>query len=394
MSNFVLRVIVVLLAGTCLANADSWLPPSVETFTSADGRARVVITPRPIGGALSYFEDKVAGKEPAGQRPGNPQTHPTATLEQRASGRWTKTWTVPLVNDVGPTHALLADGGRYLVTFDNWHAVGHGEDVVVIYGGDGKLIRKFALKDFLAQNHIALLPGSVSSLWWGGEHALSRDGETLVLRVIQPSEEPDHAGKAMTAPVRIRLSDGHVLPKEGKDWERTQAVIDALDARRKVRWQQARALRASPLRLPTDPQDEDAWTAYAVELRERLSDATGHRHAGSAVSREELKEGPGEHFSTFEYLLDGFADKQMRAGDHFLFVAPDSQSLADALSRHLSNMKQGALEGATITIVGTPGQAAAIRNAATRSGARIVLVDESEPYPAGSLPEAMPAWFQ
>ena len=69
MSNFVLRVIVVLLAGTCLANADSWLPPSVETFTSADGRARVVITPRPIGGALPYFEDKVAGKEPAGQRP-------------------------------------------------------------------------------------------------------------------------------------------------------------------------------------------------------------------------------------------------------------------------------------------------------------------------------------
>lgn len=395
MSTFVLRFLALLLVGMGTASADSWMPPKVQTYASPDGRTRVVVTPRPLDGALPFFEDKVAGKEPAGQQTGNPQLHPTATLQRRTGRDWETSWTVPLVNDVAPVETLLANEGRYLVTFDNWHSVGHGVDAIVIYGRDGALIRKLALADVLSSDHIALLSRSVSSLYWSGTHALSRDGETLIVRVIEPVEESDFTDDPKTAPIRVRLSDGFIFPKEGREWVRTQAAIDALTAKRFTRWQLARAVRASPLRAPADREDEDAWRAYAVELRERLNDATGQRHAGNLVPKDQLASDGGAGTDMFELVLGDFGDAQSGMGDHFMFVAQDSRLLADALSRFLAAKERGSLTGATIAIVGTPGQKAArLRDAATHVGAKIMLVDESVPYPAGSLPEAVPEWFQ
>ena len=139
-----------LLLSCGTASADSWAPPSERQYVSADGAARVTITPRALAGALPYFKDKVSGKELAGQREGSAQTPAMAVLEVRdPDGHWLTAWKRPLVNDVGPVRALVANGGHYLVTFDNWHAVGVGDSVVVIYDAQGGLVRKMALSDFL-----------------------------------------------------------------------------------------------------------------------------------------------------------------------------------------------------------------------------------------------------
>lgn len=382
-----------MLAIAAPAYADSWLPPEVETYTSADGHARVTIVPRPLDGAFPYFRDKAAGKEPAGQAANSDQTRPMARLELQEAGGWRTVWTEPLVNDVAPVKALVANGGRYLVTFDNWHMVGVGDDVVVIYDAQGKLVRKFGLDDLLPPSYIPLLPRSVSSLWWSGEHALAEEGDTLILRVLEPGERKLGEEKPKTVPVRIRLSDAQVLPLEGPDWARTRKVVEAMNAERKAKWEEARALRARPLPVP-EGDDPDAWRSYLVELRDRLSDASGHGYRGDVVSPEELQGDDDSEFGTIVYLLGGYAGDNPYRADHFIFVAPDSQALAEALIRRLSGMESGALQGATIAFVGTPEQGRQVRAAATDSGAVVELIDKAIPYPAGTLPEEPPEWFQ
>ena len=115
------------------AHADSWAPPEIEAYVSADRRARLTVTPRDVDGPFRYFEDKVRGREPAGQRPDSARTQATGGLElRRQDGRWNLLWERPLLNEAAPVPALVSNDGAYVVTFDNWGSVGVGSNVVVI----------------------------------------------------------------------------------------------------------------------------------------------------------------------------------------------------------------------------------------------------------------------
>jgi hypothetical protein len=161
--------------------------PRQETYLSSDGKLRFTVTPGPIEGSLSGFEGEAGANAPRVQA-GN-EAHAEGRLEQLdATGHWTRRWERALVNKVAPVQALVDDSGRYVVTFDNWHAVGFGNDVVVIYGADGRLIRSLALSDIVSSEHERLLPRSVSSIWWRGKHRI--DGERLVLQVVKPDDKP------------------------------------------------------------------------------------------------------------------------------------------------------------------------------------------------------------
>jgi hypothetical protein len=63
----------------------------------------------------------------------------------------------------GTTRRTLAPPLNYVVTLDNWHEVGRGDNVVAIYGPDGKLVRQLALSDFLTQQQ---LPGRLRVDSW------------------------------------------------------------------------------------------------------------------------------------------------------------------------------------------------------------------------------------
>lgn len=379
-------------AGTL--HADSWLPPKVETYTSSDGRARVVIFPRPLDGALSYFSDKVDGREPAGQLPESQQLTPLARLERLEGRRWREVWTVPLVNDVSPVSALVANDGQHLVTFDNWHSAGFGSDVVVIYDGEGNLVRKMGLTDFLPESYVQVLPSTVSSLWWAGsDHSLVEDDGVLVLQVLVPSEKRLFESDPETVSLRVRLIDGEVLPHEGDGWDRATKRVAALDAKRQQRWQQKRALRSRPL-LPPAGNDYDEWRAYMVELRERLNEATGTRTGGLVLPApgDSGRGVDGERGITI--FLDEYVDARAYATEAYVFVSPSSEALADLLARHLSSKDVDAMKGAVIHFVGTPEQGKRVEVAAVRSGATISLIDKSVPFPPAELPVAAPAWFK
>ena len=219
------------------AHADSWPSPRTKEYFSTDGTIRVIIVPRSLGGKFEYFRDKADGVHPAGQNAGSDIQNPFARLSHRAKdGSWTTLWQQPLVNDVAPVEALIAGNGKYLITFDNWHSMGHGNDAVVVYGARGRLIRKFALIDFLPQAYIDTLPTTVSSIRWSGDHFLMDSDETLVLRVVEPSLRPGNEG-GLTVSVRIRLADGSITPPAGRAWER------ALRKSKKTRAEQEEFIR-------------------------------------------------------------------------------------------------------------------------------------------------------
>ena len=98
------------------ARADSWFPAKRAEYLSPDKAVRLTVLPRELAGNLAYFQDKVDGKEPAGQLPGSPHKQARGILERKGSdGQWRVLWDQPLNHDVAPTRALVVDSARHVV---------------------------------------------------------------------------------------------------------------------------------------------------------------------------------------------------------------------------------------------------------------------------------------
>lgn len=387
-----LGIAALLLLASPAVHADSWLPPRQHQVVSADGRARVTVTPRPLAGALPYFRDKVDGKEPAGQQEGSGQATPVAMLErQDAEGRWQVAWQGPLVNDVAPVGVLVAGSGR-LVTFDNWHSMGYGDDVVVIYDERGKLVRKLALADFLPAGYIASLPRSVSSLYWSAAQALVDAEQTLELQLLAPGTEFEDNDQSTTVPLRIGMADGQPLARQDARWTQALERVAVLEAERRVRWEALRARRAAPLAAPQG-SDTQAWRDYMVELRERLNQALDAAHAGAVLPARGKGKYPDSADAIARMIGSADGDGPGYGITHLLFVSPRPDALARLLADTLRELEPGSLAGVHVSIVGSAAHADTLQPLAARTGASIHLIDQATPYPGQQLPDEMPAWF-
>lgn len=88
----------------------------------------------------------------------------------------------PLLNRVAPERVLVSTNGD-IVTIDNWHQTGVGNDVVVLYRRDGTLVKQYSLEQLLSKEHIATLTHTISSILWGGDHYLDEKSGHIVLMV-------------------------------------------------------------------------------------------------------------------------------------------------------------------------------------------------------------------
>jgi hypothetical protein len=137
-----------------------------------------------------------------------------ALLRLGADKKYHKVWSSRLTNEVAPEHALISNTGRYVVTIDNWCAAGYGDNVVVIYGPGGGLVRKLGLKSVATKEEIDRLDFTDDGAWWGGEHYLVEESNLLVLKVFTggvgraPSEREYRE-------VRISLATGRILSTAG-----------------------------------------------------------------------------------------------------------------------------------------------------------------------------------
>ncbi len=123
-------------------------------------------------------------------------------LKKVGRQQFQKIWENKLVNQISPVKAIVSNNGKYVVTFDNWHAKGWGSDVVVIYGSKGQLIKKFSLKDFTTEEERKNFNRSVSSIHWGGQHRISENNKFVILNLLSGLTNYKR---------KIQLSNGKVI---------------------------------------------------------------------------------------------------------------------------------------------------------------------------------------
>lgn len=380
LARFFVALLLALLAPV-IAHADSWALPEVETYAALDGSARFTVTPRALENQLAYFEDKVGGREPAGQARASSRRRAEGKLELRqADGSWRIAWEGPLVNEVGPVSALVAPGGGHIVTFDNWHSTGMGDNVVVIYDRAGRLVRSLKLDDLLPGFIIDAMPRTVSSIQWSGEHRLSDDGRQLILQVVMPSPRA-WQDEAENFELPIDLATGQSAGVAPPLMARLASGACEVLARNRVGRTRWLAFRREPLLAPAS-SDEREWGDYLQEAFQRLVPAEPERVANTTILRDP---GASNYEASREWLREALRE---RIFEDLAFASPSQRNLAAELVRQASRLRRNGLRGVTIWIVVGSDLWPQLEQALAPSGARLVRIDPIQPIP--QRPERIP----
>jgi hypothetical protein len=355
--------------------ADSWIPAQEKTYTSDDSHWRLTVTPRPIGGALAYFQDKVDNLDNAGGVPGAAD-HAVGRMEQRIGRRWVETWRGPLVNDVAPVSALVSALGQ-TVTFDNWHSMGHGEDAVVIYDVQGKVVRAMGLDDFLPPAYVEALPRTVSSIHWGRGHVVSEDGSELVLRVVVPDEERSGLDARDLVDVRFDMATGEQRPLEGDAWTNALARAERVAAMQQEERRQWQARFVAPLSAPDAGADTKEWHVYLVEAFFRLDP---HWDDGYPAAKVVHAKGSQGHARSVGWLRDALVDDCGQ--DCVVMVAsPSQEALVEALVGIGPEIAPGGLQGGRVYVAVDDGHAEAAHAALAHASPTWIRIDPAHPIP-------------
>jgi TonB family protein len=206
--------------------ADIWVPPGKKTYCSDNKKFCFKVIPKKLTGAVEYFEDKADGKENAGADKRVNENFCKGIFYARDKyGNLRERWKIKLINEVSPVDVLVSNEGDYVVTFDNWHSVGYGNDVIVIYdAADGKLVKNLGLSDFLTDDDIKNLPATSSSIWWRGKHFIENAGKRLVLQVSKGRQDSEKNIEYFQ--VRVDLKTGSVLDEKRDRLPKLQFLIE------------------------------------------------------------------------------------------------------------------------------------------------------------------------
>jgi hypothetical protein len=158
--------------------ADEWVTPEIREVFSPDRQHFVRITPGESWGETWGFKGAKIG------------THAQAAFfrEQPDKG-YRLERTIYMPNPVAPVEVFVSNSGD-LVTLDNWHNEGYGA-VLVLYHGDGKVVKAYRLSDLFSKKEIDSFPMSVSSIWWHkGPTYIRQDQKDFYMGYREP---PSHS---------------------------------------------------------------------------------------------------------------------------------------------------------------------------------------------------------
>jgi hypothetical protein len=353
-----------LLAVPAAAAADSWAMPRQRVYNSGTGQVRLIVTPNRAL-ARHYF------KKAAERRPGG---HAAARLERRDDhGRWRVRWHGRLRNEVMPVTAMVADSGRYFVTFDDWGGIGTGPNVVVVYDGSGRVIRALSILDLLPEPYVRTLPRSFSSIYWSGEHSFSADGETLRLSLALPGESIFPGGYFAHS---VTLATGEPGARSGAEWDRAMAASVAWRAEQRDKEAAYIAFMTEPLAAPRS-SDRAAWDAYLLEAFKRVAPDWQMNNPWKMLVRP-----PGAPPYPGAFSPDPKTIFALRNLPLVMAVAsPEGVALAPALAPFLEGRRQGWLRGIRVYVVADDAAWPGLVRLFAPSEASLIQLDPSEPIP-------------
>lgn len=380
--KLVVAMMVAWMATPC--NADSWNIPSETTVTSSNGTWRLVIVPRPLSSQLAYFEDKSEGSSGTGDKQADAGSA-SARMQQFVQGRWKEVWKGPLLNDVAPVDALVSDEGR-VITFDNWHSMGYGDDTIVVYDPAGRVACQRGLDDLLPIVYVDHLPRSVSSRRWRGEVSLDPDSRHARVPVALPFVRLDTEEDAPTrtaddmVTLGIDLQTCAIDPPEHDAWKK--AFARALVAQEQSRAQAARDrdIFRNPLVAPVvdDPAD---WLRYLARALERITEsADAHLEGDDIVWLDD---------ATSIHLAERLSEACDRSRA-VIVGATSSHVLLEVTAKASADIPDGGLASMPLLVVADAPTFASAEQLLGHTGARIVHVDPSVPVPQSATNLA---WF-
>jgi len=312
---------------------------------------------------------------------------PSGTFEQRSDdGGWRRVWARPLVNLHAPVSAIVADAGDFVVTFDNWHSLGHGDDVVVVYGAQGAVVASLALDDFLPSDILQALPRSSSSIWWGGDHRFTDAGDAVMLEVAVPEVRGIPRAERHFR-VRLDVATGKTTVVRDMDWIHAKAAAGRIIA---MKAEQRQAFEA-PLVAPA-VNSRRTWQAYAREAHARLDPAWPPSDHELLVLRMPPDADYMGDVRSIRGMLGFSRQAGWRASDGrrrswreaptaFVFASPATGVLADALVKEAATLRFGALAGWRVYVTCEPRDHGRLRFALARLGAEFVPAGPDQAIP-------------
>lgn len=347
--------------------ADSWALPETTIYRSTDGRARIVVTPRDLENQLAYFEDSVREQAQPGQRePGRSVAR--ARVERWRAGRWHRVWDRAIPNGVAPVEAIVRGDARYAATFDDWHGMGYGPNVIVLYGPDGKIVRRMTLSDILPAFYVESMSHSVSSIDWRDAPRFSGDGTHILLPIAIPRE--DNGARSETVDMAVAVADGAVSFPDPARWR--AARNEGCRVYRANRAGEA-ALRAefiAPLRRPS-ANDELGWHNY-------LHEAIARRFGDGPSQWTTVLRFPGaaDYAVSEQWVRERLSDPSM--GDAAIATLSEPNLVA-VLRRIVPTVAPGTQKGRTLYIAVSARYWAQVKAALRPLGATLVQFDPDIP---------------
>lgn len=158
-------VIYLVLNLSFTTTADTWAPPKTKDYFSENNKFFVRIVPKKI--PEKYNQWKNAKPE---DKKYFTKTDTTIIPCHGIMYKLTLTgdsviWRKELVNEIAPVNVFVSNSASYILTFDNWYSMGHGENVMVQYDNNGDLVKSYKLED-ISPFPIENYPMSISSIWW------------------------------------------------------------------------------------------------------------------------------------------------------------------------------------------------------------------------------------
>jgi hypothetical protein len=281
---------------------------------------------------------------------------------------------------VAPIDVLVANGGRGVVTFDNWHSMGYGPHTIVIYDGQGNVVRAFGLEDVFPKWFVAAQPHSVSSIRWRGRPRMSDDGTAAVVPIKLPSQN-SIGTDGPTLDLLVRLSDGEPVGLTGQAWK-TAMVKAATTAREMCRADRDDVTKwNSPMAAPTE-WIESAWHDYLREIVYRSTPSLNDDSAPVAATTVLRPSSAPDFRRSVDWLKDALTAKtDIPDYDVRAIGSPDYDRLTKEIEAVAPTIHAGRLKGVQLIVVVDEAHSARVRTALSRSGAALRVVDPLEKIP-------------
>ncbi|KEO88809.1 hypothetical protein EH31_15345 [Erythrobacter longus] len=360
--------------------ADSWPAPFQETYLSECGQFRLIVDPAPDTEVDAYYDSQHTGFA-------SEQPHANAKLEARIqSGGWETTWQGPLENVIAPTHAMVKDDGRYVVTFDNWYSTGHGKNVLVIYREDGSLVRSMELTDIVPQYYKDTLPHSVSSVNWLTDALFVENEDAIILEIDGPGSS-FAASDEDTVFLKIELDSGEIVARREPGWSNALSEAGSLALEQVNDNIEYQFMLRNPITAP-ESCEVWRWRNYLREASERER-GDGAKNVSPTVL---LPFGAEDHKRTFANFKTFTTDRRL-SNNHRAVAAPCAPDVLIAMAREIAEKAEGEevsepYSSVTLYISTQKGVYEEVANLLSATGMMLVWLDPNRPIP--QIPARMP----